>query len=314
MRRRPLAVRDLPAPGPARPRRRPLFQPKRGWFRRLERAVSLWLARHLFPWIPGLPFVYSRQVARSLELSHADLRLPGLGPGLSGMRVLLLTDVHAGPFLRPPVVAQAVARLQGLAPDLVLHGGDLATSRHDEVDGCLDALAPLRGSLGTFAVLGNHDHYVGDVAALVEKIEARGIVVLINRATVLERGGARLVLAGVDDLIMGRPDLDAALAGAGTRDPGAPVVLLSHNPDVFFDAASRGVALVLSGHTHGGQIRLPGLPVLVRQSRYRLDEGRYALPGPLAAEIVVSRGFGTTGVPLRFCCPPEVVLLHLLSA
>lgn len=304
MRRRPLAVRDLPAPESARPDLRRLFDPSHGWFRRLERAASLALARHVFPRIPGLSWVYSAQVSRSLVLAHADLRLPGLGQGLSGIRVLLLTDVHAGPFLRPRVVAEAVAKLRALAPDLVLHGGDLATSRVDEVEACLDALAPLRGSLGTFAVLGNHDHYVEDVAALVRRIEARGIPVLHNRAVRLEREGAALTLAGIDDWVTGRPDLTAALAGAGD----APVVLLSHNPDVFFDAAAAGVRLILSGHTHGGQVRLPGLPVLVRQSRYRLDEGRYRRAG---AEVVVSRGFGSTGVPLRLFCPPEVVLLHL---
>jgi predicted MPP superfamily phosphohydrolase len=312
MRRAPLVSRHLAEPAPARPRRRPLFQPERGWFRRLERAVSLWLARHVFPWMPGLASIYSAQVRRMLVLSDATVHLPGLRPGLAGMKVLLLTDVHAGPFLHPAAVAEAVAKLSALAPDLVLHGGDLATSGLDEVDDVLAALAPLRGSLGTFAVLGNHDHYVEDVAALTRKIEAAGIQVLHNRAVVLERGGARLVLAGVDDLLMGKPDLDAALATAGPRHVGTPVVLLSHNPDVFFDAAARGIPLVLSGHTHGGQVRLPGLPVLVRQSRYRLDEGRYVSPSR-RAEIVVSRGFGTTGVPLRVHCPPEAILLHLVA-
>jgi predicted MPP superfamily phosphohydrolase len=80
---------------------------------------------------------------------------------------------------------------------------------------------------------------------------------------------------------------------------------------VFFAAAARGAEVVLSGHTHGGQIRVPGLPVLVRQSRFRLDEGRYSLPG---SELVVSRGLGTTGLPLRLFCPPEAVLLHLRAA
>ena len=308
MRREPLPVQHLPEPTDAFPHRRPLFHPKSGWFRRLERAVSLWLARHVFPWLPGLPWIYSAQVRRSLLLRDAEVPLPGLGPGLAGLRVLLLTDVHAGPFLRPRAVEEAVGKLRALAPDLVLHGGDLATSRLDDVDACLAALAPLRGSLGTFAVLGNHDHYVDDPRALVRKLERHGMEVLENRAVVLERGGARLVLAGIDDLIMGRPDLEAALATAGPRGEGAPRILLSHNPDVFFEAAARGIALVLSGHTHGGQVRLPGLPVLVRQSRYRLDEGRYRAR---AAEVVVSRGFGATGLPLRVLCPPEAVLLHL---
>jgi len=312
MRRAPLPSRHLAEPAPASPRRRPLFHPERGWFRRLERAASLWLARHLFPRIPGLPSIYSAQVRHTLTLSEATVRLPGLEPGLSGMKVLLLTDVHAGPFLRTRAVEETVAKLHALAPDLVLHGGDLATSRLDDVEGALEAMAPLRGSLGTFAVLGNHDHYVGDVPGLVRKMEACGIHVLHNRAVVLERAGARLVLAGVDDLIMGKPDLDAALATAGSRAADTPVVLLSHNPDVFFEAAARGIPLVLSGHTHGGQVRLPGLPVLVRQSRYRLDEGRY-VSASRGAEIVVSRGFGTTGLPLRLFCPPEAVLLQLVA-
>src|SRR6185503_14927418 len=110
-----------------------------------------------------------------------------------------------------------------------------------------------------------------------------------------EKDGSFLPLAGVDDLIEGEPDLDAALAGV--PDPAAgPVLLLSHNPDIFFEAERRGVALVLSGHTHGGQVRLPGWPVIVRQSRYRLDEGSYRFGG---AQIVVSRGLGVTGIPLR---------------
>jgi predicted MPP superfamily phosphohydrolase len=308
MRRRPLPQRDLPAPGTARPKRRPLFDPAHGWFRRLERAASLALARHVFPRLPGLASIYSAQVARSLVLAHAELPVPGLARGLAGLRVLLLTDVHAGPFLRPRVVAEAVAKLRAHDPDLVLHGGDLATSRVDEVDACLDALAPLRGRLGTYAVLGNHDHYVEDVPGLVRRIEARGIAVLHNRAVRVTRDGAAMYLAGIDDWGTGRPDLAAALGDTGGD---GPVVLLSHNPDVFFAAAAAGVALVLSGHTHGGQVRLPGLPVLVRQSRYRLDEGRYRAAG---AEVVVSRGFGSTGVPLRLFCPPEAVLLHLHPA
>ena len=89
------------------------------------------------------------------------------------------------------------------------------------------------------------------------------------------------------------------------------MILLSHNPDVFFDAVWRGVALVLSGHTHGGQIRLPGLPLAVKMSRYALDEGRYTTDG---VELVVSRGLGVTGLPLRYACAPEAVFLRLRTA
>jgi len=180
--------------------------------------------------------------------------------------------------------------------------------RLDEFPPHAASFSMLRAPLGTFAVLGNHDHYSGEPRRLRELVEGCGIEVLHNRSVILERNGGRMVLAGIDDLLCGTPDLDAALAGA---PPGLPVLLLSHNPDVLFDASRRGVALVLSGHTHGGQIRLPGLPVLVRMSRYRLDEGRYAVDG---AQLVVSRGLGATGVPLRLFCPPEAVLVTLRRA
>ena len=154
-------------------------------------------------------------------------------------------------------------------------------------------------------MLGNHDHYAGQARALRDLIEAAGIRVLHNQSVELRRGAERLTLAGVDDLLLGQPDLDAALAGTTS-----PVLLLSHNPDLFFDAARRGVALMLAGHTHGGQIRLPGFPVWVRQSRFRLDEGRYRSGN---SELVVSRGLGVVAVPWRVACPPEAVLLRLRS-
>jgi len=94
---------------------------------------------------------------------------------------------------------------------------------------------------------------------------------------------------------------------SGHRD-GMPTVVMSHNPDVFPEAVRHGVSLLLAGHTHGGQIRIPGLSVLVRMSRFRLDEGRYAVDG---SELIVSRGLGVTGLPLRFACPPEALSLSL---
>jgi predicted MPP superfamily phosphohydrolase len=166
-----------------------------------------------------------------------------------------------------------------------------------------EAFGLLHAPLGVFAVLGNHDHATGDPAGVIRRTEAYGIEVLHNRSVTLERAGQRLSLAGVDDCLMGAPDIGAALEGTA-----APVLLLSHNPDLFFEAARRGVALVLAGHTHGGQIRLRGLPVLFRQSRYRLDEGRFRTSG---TELVVSRGLGAVGLPWRVACAPEAVLLHL---
>lgn len=293
----------LREPRAAAPRRRHLFHPATGWFRRLERRASQFLSGHVFPWVPGMRIPYSRQLDRQLTLSETEIPIAGLPEAFAGLRVLLVTDLHAGPFLRRRSLAAACRRLQALEPDLILLGGDLLTGHLKEFRDIAHALDELRAPLGRFAVLGNHDHYAGSTLRIRRWLDACGVETLHNRSVRLERGGAGLTLAGIDDHLVGDPDLDAALDGA---EP--PVLLLSHNPDVFFDAARAGVALTLAGHTHAGQIRLPGLPVLVRQSRYRLDEGRYRFEG---SELLVSRGLGAVGLPWRLHCPPEAVLLTL---
>jgi uncharacterized protein len=298
------ALRDrLAPPHAAVERRRPLFHPARGWLRRTERAIAHFLARDLYPHVPWIERPYGAQLSRGLVLSEATIRLAGLPAAFRGLRVLLVTDVHAGPFLAPQVLARTFERLVSIEPDLILLGGDLVSARYCELQDNAEAFRLLRAPLGVFAVLGNHDHYTGRIEELSAAIMDCGIDVLHNRCLAIERGGERVWLAGVDDALLGRPDLERALTGARP-----PVILLSHNPDLLFEAARRGVALMLSGHTHAGQIRIPGLPVLYRQSRYRLDEGRYRHQG---TELVVSRGLGASALPLRVACSPEAVLLTL---
>jgi predicted MPP superfamily phosphohydrolase len=299
----PPARDRLDRPAPARERRRALFHPKRGWFRRLERHASHRLARDVFPSIPWIHVPYDRHLRSHLTLSEAEIPIAGLPAPFDGLRVLFVSDLHAGPFVSPRALRETLLRLLAVEPDLVLLGGDLTTTRVEEITSHRGAFEALHAPLGVFAVLGNHDHYAGEPAVLRHEVERTGIRVLHNRAVRLCRDGARLDLAGVDDLLLGEPDLGAALASADR-----PVILLSHNPDLFFAAARRGVSLTLAGHTHGGQVRLPGLPVLVRQSRYRLDQGRFRVGG---SELVVSRGLGAVGVPWRLGCPPEGMLLVL---
>ncbi|MGD8375787.1 MAG: metallophosphoesterase [Acidobacteriota bacterium] len=305
--------RSLGTPRAARPRPRWFLDPVAGWFRRLERVTSLSLSRAVFPRVPGIGAPYGWQLRRGMVVSESEIPLPDLPAGLDGLRLLLLTDLHAGPFLGPGVLLETFRRLASLRPEVVLLGGDLVTTSVRDLERVAPALAALRGSLATLAVLGNHDHYTGDPAGLRDLLRGLGIATLHNDAAPVEHPRGRLIVAGVDDRNAGRPDLARALGrarsllGEGT----GPVVLLSHNPDMFFDAARAGVPLTLAGHTHGGQIRIPGLPVLVRMSRFHLDHGRYRHG---AAELVVSRGLGVSGLPLRVACSPEVVLITLRSA
>jgi predicted MPP superfamily phosphohydrolase len=197
-------------------------------------------------------------------------------------------------------------RILGVKFDVLLVGGDIATSRVEDFEPSAEVFRTLSAPLGVFGVLGNHDHFTENAERVTRLFEESGMRILHNRAEVLERDGARIAVAGIDDILFGKPDIDAALGGI---PEGCPKVLLSHNPDILFEAAERDVDLVLSGHTHAGQIRIPGLPVLVRMSRYRLDEGRYRCG---KTELVVSAGLGAAGLPIRIFCPPEVVLLRLV--
>lgn len=267
--------------------------------------------------IRGSGWAYGVQLDRFLTLSQADVYLDALPPAFDGVRVLLLTDIHTGPFLAADALERTLARLATLEPDVVLLGGDLITSKPCDLLPHGQALSSLSAPLGVFAVPGNHEHIGNDLDRVAELLDKAGIAWLQNRAAWLKRGNERVLLGGLDDALLGKPDLEAALSVPGEPRPPASArqqqgepcaILLSHNPDVFFDALERGVSLVCSGHTHGGQIRLPGLPLMARASRYHLNEGRYELDG---CELVVSRGLGVTGLPLRVACPPEAVLLTL---
>ncbi len=306
VRTRPPSRDSLEPAAPATERRRPLFHPKRGWFRRLERYVSNYLSASVFPNVPGIHRPYDFQLRRGLTLSEAEIALPGLPRAFCGTRLLLISDVHAGPFVSPERLRETFRRLLAAEPDVIVLAGDLVTSRLEEFDSNRRAFEMLRAPLGVYSVLGNHDHYTEDPAALAARVESCGIPVLTNRSVRLERSGETLSVAGVDDLLVGEVDLDAAL-----RETADPTIVISHNPDLFFEAARRGVALMLAGHTHGGQIRVPGLPVIVRQSRFRLDAGRFRTE---KTELVVSRGLGAVGIPWRMHCPPEAVSITLRRA
>jgi predicted MPP superfamily phosphohydrolase len=290
----------------AEPHRRVLFHPKRGWFRRTERAASQYLAVHVYRHVPGMSLWYDAYLKRHLTLARATVELDRLPRAFDGLRVLFVADPHAGAFVSPRRLAETFDRLLAVEPDLLLVGGDWVTSTWREFVTHRRAFERLSAPLGVFGVLGNHDYYGAGAERLPAMIEDTGVRLLRNASVAIERGGERLAIAGVEDPIGGTPDLARALA-----DTVAPVILLSHTPDLLFEAARHRVALMLAGHTHGGQVRIPGLPVLVRQSRYPLDEGRFVYD---RTQLVVTRGLGVVGVPVRWACPPEAVLFELRTA
>lgn len=280
------------------------LDPERGVLKLTERAADRFVSRYVYPNLLGVWHPYCWQLPRRFEVAEGVVEPPRWPDGVDDLRVLLVTDVHAGAFLKPEVLDALFAELMRLEPDLVAVAGDVVEARLEDLDGFLPAFAHLRHApLGAWSCHGNHDYYSGETEQIRERLASVGIRTLRNESVRIRRRGASFVLGGIDDRLLGTPDWDALVAPHG-----APDLLLAHNPDDFYDAAAAGVALVLSGHTHGGQIRLPHGPPIVRQSRFCLDEGLYVHGETMLA---VSRGLGAVGVPWRFGADPEAMLLHV---
>lgn len=220
-----------------------------------------------------------------------------------------LSDIHHGLYMRLEEVERAVELANRLEPDLVALTGDFVTASPRYIRPVARALGHLRARLGCFAVLGNHDHRVG-ADAVTAALEAHGVQVLRNRHERLRRNGSSLTVAGVDDIGYGHDDLPCALRG---MDPASPAILLCHNPAVLPLAAASGVDLVLSGHTHGGQVDLPRLRSFVRTRGLRIPL-RHGWEQVGATQIYISRGLGTVVFPLRVQCPAEIPALRLEAA
>ncbi len=251
----------------------------------------------------GAVLATAHMVANTFRFTVERIRcgLPGLE---TGVRVVFLCDLHYGPFIRRGSIEAWVDAALAERPDLLIVGGDLVDGRAGEdVEPLVRELGRLRAPLGTFATWGNHDYIrFGDPSGFGQRLEEVGITVLENRGTLVRDD---LFLAGLDDVGEGDPDLTATLAGCPA---GAACLLVAHNPEALTSVPPE-VGLTLSGHTHGGQINVPGIGPLVKASHYtqRLLRGWSRQP----ALGYVSRGLGVSLLPLRLNCPPELTVLEL---
>jgi predicted MPP superfamily phosphohydrolase len=223
------------------------------------------------------------------------------------MRIAFLTDLHAGSFMNERDLRRIFARVAQQKPDLVLFGGDLINTRERELLLLRSALRELSPPLGMYAVPGNHDLFWGkDLGLWRAFLHEHNVRVLCNDGVRLQWNGTPFWLCGVDDLTEGEPDLRLALQG---RNDGEPTILLSHHPDYFFEAAACDVDLTLSGHTHGGQIRVRGKAPL-HHSKFGYEQGWF-VEGD--ARLFVSRGVGVTFLPIRIDAPPEAPILTCVA-
>jgi len=245
---------------------------------------------------------------RSLVIREHTVPLDGL---TEPVRVLLVGDLQpAGPHETPRRLARIMARLQATDPDLVVWVGDFVSERRLKTsftrpEDTAAAIGTLQAPLGQLAVLGNHDWWF-DGPAMERLLEAEGVRVLRDERVRLPGG---LVVAGVEDPVTRRPNLARALRGVG---PSEPVVLLSHTPDLFPDVPAH-VDLTLAGHTHCGQVTIPGLgrPVVPSDHGERFAYGWHGRDGHA---MLVTCGIGTAIVPVRLGNPPEAVVLSLVPA
>ena len=296
-------VRRPPAGRPRAPRPRGALARKPTALDRLVGRGLEALYNSLYPRLVGR---WLRQrLERQLRLEQSSVELDRCADALADLRIAHLSDLHAGHFMSEADLSRIFEQVASEEPDLVLLGGDLIERNAAEILLLGKAISQLRPPLGIFAVPGNHEYSAeADLMLWRSFLHEHGVELLLNRGLRLERNGESLWLAGVDDLTHGEPDLAAALVGAREDEP---IVLLSHHPDMFREAAWVGVDLTLSGHTHGGQITFYGKTPL-RQTRLGYWRGHFDVEG---AQLYVSRGAGTTHLPLRIQAPGEVSLIRL---
>jgi uncharacterized protein len=258
---------------------------------------------------------YAGEISRhELEIIDVTIKLPRLPDAFAGMKIVQISDFHFQAYTEAIFLEAVVRKVNALAPDLVLLTGDFISSKplpqHINVKlayHCAEILSRIECPL-RFAIMGNHDVLVS-AHAVTDALTTHGISVLANRSVPLERQGQRIWLAGVEDVLQQRPDLSAALPEGGRRD-GEPTILLAHEPDFADYAMGRQIDLILSGHTHGGQILLPFLPPLMLPDMGTKYVHGLFKPGD-GMQLYVNRGIGAVNLPFRFRCPPEITAITL---
>lgn len=245
----------------------------------------------------------------ALEVVPVRLQLPHWPPAFAGLTLAQLSDLHLGPFITAADLHTVVNQVLALQAEVIVLTGDFASrSTHGEPEILARELGRLTAPLGVFACLGNWEWWT-DTRAILRALRSANVQLLYNQSMAWQRGAATVYIAGIDSVAAGRPSLNRALAPVPAQ---APTLLLAHEPD-FADSAAQDPRLVLqlSGHSHGGQVRLPGFgPVLLPRLGRKYPAGWHQIQN---MQLYVNRGLGVTALPLRFNCRPEITLFTLYS-
>lgn len=254
------------------------------------------------------PYRVARALGCQPSIRAAEHRVVvdrGSGP-LPALRIVYASDFHAGPMTDPVLLQRAIAAIRDARPDVLLFGGDFVAFEPSEVEMLAEQLGGIPAQFGRFAVLGNHDWWAGP-EQITQRLEACGIEVLTNRNRRLDAPYDRVWICGIDDHWCGKPDARSAFLGAGDVR-----IVLMHAPSGLLDLGRERFHLALCGHTHGGQIALPGgVPILVPWGALsrQYARGRFELAD--GATLIVSVGIGCVVVPFRLFSQPEIVICTL---
>jgi predicted MPP superfamily phosphohydrolase len=240
-----------------------------------------------------------------IEQTEHVVRLPNLPEALRGLRVVQLSDLHRSAMTPDPILHHAVALANAACPDLIVLTGDFVSADPKDIEPCGHIMAPLHAPLGRYCVLGNHD-YSTDGHRVERMLNRLGAEVLTNRAVKVKES---LWIVGLDDDRYGHPDVHKAFRGGEENEP---TIVRSHSP-VGAELVSHRDCLVLSGHTHGGQVRLP---ILTAREVRRIGAKHYRAGWFKVgrAQLYVNRGLGRVGLPVRFLCRPEISIFTLQPA
>ncbi len=250
-----------------------------------------------------------------IDIHNVDIRLKNLPEAFRGFRIAHIADFHYGEYSEPTFIRSVVRAVNALRPDLIALTGDFVSSgpmaKRISIDfafHCANLLAMLECPQ-KYAVMGNHDVLVSR-ADVTDALVSKGIPVLHNHAIPIEKDGTRFWLAGVADVSTGN---EANLSAAIPRSRVAaaePLILMAHEPDYADQVIGSGIDLMLSGHTHGGQVRIPFMPPMnLPPMGRKYVEGHFFLND---LQLYVTRGIGTVGMPFRFRCPPEITVITLI--
>lgn len=254
--------------------------------------------------------IYSATFGRKkLCITEVNIFLKRLPSSFNGIKIILFSDLHLGFFCTQEDLLFLTGVINSLNPDVICFAGDLTdkrTGKH-QLEEAVPILKKLTASYGKYAVLGNHDYHTGPLKAK-RALEDSGFLVLTNQSTVLEKNGQKVCLIGLDDVIKGKVEIQKTLS---SKTQECCSIILVHEPDCADEVARYSIDLQMSGHSHGGQVRLPIIgPIRTTKLGKRYIHGLYNIGN---MQLFTTQGVGTTILPIRFFCRPEIVILTLKS-